>query len=262
MLQENYRREINPEINIKALAASAKHKQRRQGLLTLALMLIAGILVIKYRQPWVQSILTAGLEKMDPRTSDTQSGQQATAATPRRARSKQHPGATVPPASDTRATVSHEIGERAVLAPLQVEVIYGGGRRRTIQTRDSSVNLDLQHGSSAAPAEAGAGPETAVTDAADRVRLSPATVEVVARSVEPKYPLLAKQMNVQGAVVLLTRIDKDGNIQDLQVLSGPDILAAAAEEAVRQWRFRPHMEKGQAVETEAHITVNFTITTH
>src|SRR5712692_10398229 len=229
MLQENYRREINPEINIEALRASAKHKHRRQMLLTLALMLIAGILVIKYGQSWFDSILLAG------------AGEAA-----------------------VQGTVSHEVGQRAVLAPLQVEVIYGSGRHKTIRTRDSSINLNLQHGSAAAaaPAEVSAGPETGMTDAADRVRLSPETVEAVARPVEPKYPPVAKQMNVQGAVVLLAHIDKDGNIQDLQVLSGPDILAAAAQEAVRQWRFRPHMEKGRPVATEARVTVNFTISTH
>jgi len=257
MLQENYRREINPEINIEALRASAKHKHRRQMLLTLALMLIAGILVIKYGQSWFDSILLAGAGEAGPSTSDTQSAQPAT-ATSRRGRSKQAGAAAV------QGTVSHEVGERAVLAPLQVEVIYGSGRHKTIRTRDSSINLNLQHGSAAAaaPAEVSAGPETGMTDAADRVRLSPETVEAVARPVEPKYPPVAKQMNVQGAVVLLAHIDKDGNIQDLQVLSGPDILAAAAQEAVRQWRFRPHMEKGRPVATEARVTVNFTISTH
>lgn len=101
-----------------------------------------------------------------------------------------------------------------------------------------------------------------MTDAADRVRLSPETLQSVARPVEPKYPLQARQMNVEGAVVLLAHIDKDGNVQDLQVLSGPDVLAAAAQEAVRQWRFRPHLENGKAVESEARVTVNFAISSH
>jgi len=79
--------------------------------------------------------------------------------------------------------------------------------------------------------------------------------------VEPNYPLLAKQMKVQGAVVLEALIGRDGNIQDLHVLSGPTILSTAAREAVKQWRFRPYLQSGQAVETEARITVNFTIST-
>ena len=74
-------------------------------------------------------------------------------------------------------------------------------------------------------------------------------------------PLLAKQMKIQGAVVLQVLIGRDGNIQHLHVLSGPAILSAAAREAVKQWRFRPYLQSGQAVETEARITVNFTILT-
>ena len=85
--------------------------------------------------------------------------------------------------------------------------------------------------------------------------------EIVSRPVEPKYPLLAKQMKVQGAVVLQALIGRDGNIQGLNVLSGPQILSTAAQEAVKQWRFRPYVQSGEAVESEARITVNFTIST-
>jgi protein TonB len=68
-------------------------------------------------------------------------------------------------------------------------------------------------------------------------------------------------MKVEGAVVLNALIGRDGNIQKLQVLSGPTILSAAAREAVQQWRFRTYLQSGQAVETESRITVNFTIWT-
>jgi len=66
-------------------------------------------------------------------------------------------------------------------------------------------------------------------------------------------------MKVQGAVVLQALIGRDGNIQGLNVLSGPDILSNAAREAVKQWRFRPYVQSGAPVESEARITVNFTI---
>ena len=39
----------------------------------------------------------------------------------------------------------------------------------------------------------------------------------------------------------------------------PPILAAAAQQAVREWRFKPVVQNGQAVETKAKITVNFNI---
>src|SRR5438309_7913281 len=73
--------------------------------------------------------------------------------------------------------------------------------------------------------------------------------------------MLAKQMKVQGAVVLQVLIGKQGNIQNLQVLSGPAILSTAAREAVLQWCFKQYYVSGQTVETEARVTVNFTIST-
>jgi protein TonB len=54
-------------------------------------------------------------------------------------------------------------------------------------------------------------------------------------------------------------ISKDGAIENPQVMSGPPLLAPAAVEAVRQWRYRPYYLNGQAIEVETQITVNFTL---
>jgi protein TonB len=66
-------------------------------------------------------------------------------------------------------------------------------------------------------------------------------------------------MKVQGSVLLQAFIGVDGVVRDLRVLSGPPILASAAREAARGWRFRPYLQHGQPVETQATIAVNFTI---
>jgi len=92
--------------------------------------------------------------------------------------------------------------------------------------------------------------------------MSSDTAEVVSRPVRPDYPLLARQMKVEGSVILQVLIGRDGLIQNLHVLSGPPILASAAEEAVKQWHFKPHYQGADAVETQAKITVNFTISTN
>jgi protein TonB len=81
------------------------------------------------------------------------------------------------------------------------------------------------------------------------------------RPVDPVYPLLAQQTNVQGSVVLSARVGQDGSVQSVQVVSGPDILANAAVEAIKQWRFKPRNEGGQLVPAETRITVNFNIST-
>ena len=88
----------------------------------------------------------------------------------------------------------------------------------------------------------------------------PRTVQPQAQaSGNASYPMLAQHMNVQGSVVLQALISAEGIMQDLRVLSGPAILGSAAQQAVREWRFKPVVQNGQAVETKAKITVNFTI---
>jgi len=54
-------------------------------------------------------------------------------------------------------------------------------------------------------------------------------------------------------------IARDGSIRNLQLLSGPPLLVAAAIEAVRQWRYRPTLLNGEPVEVITVIDVNFTL---
>ena len=158
---------------------------------------------------------------------------------------------------------------RTVLPPLEVEVV-AGDNHRTMRPGTNSVHVDLQPGTAPQPAgntsvAAVPRPETAAgitSNAAERVQMSAGAAEVVSQPVKPGYPMLARQMKVQGSVILQALIGRDGTIQDLHVLSGPGILANAAEEAVRQWKFKPHLIGNEAVETQARITVNFTISTN
>jgi protein TonB len=155
---------------------------------------------------------------------------------------------------------------RAVLPPLEVEVV-AGNQHRAVNPGDSSVKLEMQPSDGPAPEQTAPvvqsqGSSTpAMTKTSAQVQLSPGGAQVISR-VNPSYPLLAKQMKVQGAVVLEALISKSGSIQDIQVLSGPAILSEAAREAVKQWHFKPYYQGGQPVETEARVTVNFTISTY
>jgi len=154
-----------------------------------------------------------------------------------------------------------------VLPPLEVEVVAGDAHQ-TVHPGTNAVHVDLQRAPSAqtsAPPGDDAGQTAArvATPAAQRTSVSTsAAAGVVSRSVQPDYPMLARQMRVQGSVVVQSLNKRDGLIEDLRVLSGPPILAAAAEEAVRQWHFKPHFVGSQPVETRANITVNFTISTN
>ena len=174
--------------------------------------------------------------------------------------------APVPAAAPATSAPAIVASDRAVLPPLEVEIVTGG-RHHAVKTGSNSVRVDLQSDTTdpqVANNEASnsASAPMSVVQAAETMHLSPNVSQVVSRSVEPDYPLLAKQMKVQGSVVLQALIGRDGNIEDLHVLSGPAILSSAAMQAVKQWRFRPYYLSGEPVETQARITVNFTISTN
>ena len=77
--------------------------------------------------------------------------------------------------------------------------------------------------------------------------------------VKPPYPPLARQARIQGTVVLQAVIGKDGTIQNLRIVSGHPMLAQAALDAVKQWRYKPYMVNGEPVEVDSRITINFTL---
>jgi TonB family protein len=90
------------------------------------------------------------------------------------------------------------------------------------------------------------------------VWLSPQLASLrLAQRVEPLYPEQARQNHIQGDVVLDALIGKDGAVQQLTLTSGDPALAAAATDAVRQWRFRPYRLNGKAVAFKTHVTVEF-----
>lgn len=75
--------------------------------------------------------------------------------------------------------------------------------------------------------------------------------------VEPEYPEAARQQHIQGPVVLEALVGKDGAVEKLSTISGDPQLAAAATDAVRQWRFRPFLRNGSPEEFQTQITVSF-----
>ncbi|MFY9561546.1 MAG: TonB family protein [Terriglobales bacterium] len=77
--------------------------------------------------------------------------------------------------------------------------------------------------------------------------------------VQPVYPPLARQVRVQGPVLLRAIISKTGAIENLTAISGHPMLVKAAIDAVRQWRYRPYLLNDEPVEIETEITVNFVL---
>lgn len=249
-------------------------KQRRLMLVALAMLLVAlGFVLYRNRDFWFpdEEADSDAVETTPVRTAATQPTPTVTVAktSAPASKSKRHSPTSKPDPKNAAAAPAasapvNATTSRTVLPPLEVEVI-AGDTHRTVRPGSNSVRVDLQPGSPPRASDTGAAPDTAsniTNNAAERVQMSADTAEVVTRSVKPGYPLLARQMKVQGSVVLQALIGKDGIIQDLHVVSGPAILASAAQSAVRQWHFKPHFQGTDPVETQAKITVNFTISTN
>jgi periplasmic protein TonB len=258
MMELSQRRIVAPRAPI------AAGSQQSRLVIALVLLLVAlSAVLIKDRQFWFGSESTiVDADYVQPTAAPqaapvtTQTATQAptkpavtpTTPAPAQAAKKQVAAAspsTQPKPADAPAVVTN----RTVLPPLDVEVIAGAAHRK-VHPGSNARKLEL-----AQPATSVARQATPVaaptTNAAQRERL--------AEAIPPSYPPLAQHMNVQGAVVLQALIAADGTIENLHVMSGPAILASAAQQAVRDWKFKPVFQNGMAVETKATITVNFTI---
>lgn len=76
--------------------------------------------------------------------------------------------------------------------------------------------------------------------------------------VMPRYPLIARQKNMGGAVVIRGVVRKDGTIDNVEIIKDlPYGLGEAAKEAVEQWRFHPATYRGEPIDVYYTVTVNF-----
>src|SRR5215469_2473782 len=91
-----------------------------------------------------------------------------------------------------------------------------------------------------------------------RMRIAARVAEAnLIHDVPPQYPPDAGRARIEGTVVLMAVIDKDGTVKDVRVESGLPVLAQAAIDAVRQWRYKPYVIDGEPVEVDSRITINF-----
>ena len=75
----------------------------------------------------------------------------------------------------------------------------------------------------------------------------------------PTYPQIAKSAGIQGTVLLSALIGEDGRVESVTALSGHPMLVRAAEDAVRQWQYRPYILNHEPVTVQTSITVHFTL---
>jgi protein TonB len=111
-------------------------------------------------------------------------------------------------------------------------------------------------------------PDSLGTATPPQVRVAPSRKPVISSGVmegrkvsgaEPRYPTIAVAAHIQGTVVLAATISRAGAIENLRVVSGSPMLAPAAEDAVRTWRYRPYLLNGEPVEVETTVNVIFSL---
>jgi protein TonB len=261
----------NPKTELLRQQAVRTGKQPRQMQIALVLLLAAlAILIATNRDFWFgtdearesdtprsETISKAYSVTASPTTCQTPVAPPAAAKKRLSSQNAAEPSTTAPSPNASANRQSPVVATRTLLPPLEVEVVAGDAHR-TLHPGSNSTNVEIGSGSH---------PDYSTTtsvaalpaNAAGRERLSPVSGPALRQTVEATYPLLGQHASVQGSVVLQAVIGTDGTIVTLRILSGPAILTAAAQQAVRQWRFKPYLQNGQLVETKARITVNFSI---
>lgn len=109
----------------------------------------------------------------------------------------------------------------------------------------------------------GGDPDSVLTDE-PQIALAPVPVggevkaPVIVKRIDPVYPALMQKIRKPGRVVVQCIIDHNGTIQNVAVVDATnELFAAAATEAVRQWKFRPGTHKGRPLDVIYHLTVTF-----
>jgi len=236
---------------------AAQNQQPRKLMLALVLLLVALVAVlVKDRQFWfgseqatIESDVPVQPAAMPANTASVPASSAPAHASKRpvaAAKSSSQPVAPQTPAVTTT---------RTVLPPLDVEVV-AGANHHAVRPPSSATRAEMAKTPAIEPESPAA---TLTSPAAEREAVPVAATHLPQTTLHATYPVLAQHMSVQGSVVLEALVGADGIIENIRVLSGPAILSTAAQQAVREWRFKPIYQNGHAVESKAKITVNFSI---
>jgi protein TonB len=239
-------------------AATHEHDRSRLYFALVILLMALAVVVVKDREFWFGDADAAVADQASPEWNPNSVIQPTPTSAPAAQPTKHVVAAknSIKPVVTAPAAVAIV---RNVLPPLEVEVV-AGDTRGTFHLGSNPVKIEMLPDSGAVSTSSERGPATVATE---RVQMplngTDENAPAKAKTIEASYPLLGRQMKVQGSVLLQALIGADGIIRELRVLGGPAILASAAREAARRWQFKPYLQNGKPVETQANIAVNFTI---
>jgi TonB family protein len=104
------------------------------------------------------------------------------------------------------------------------------------------------------------GVRSSQTSATEKPRAQvPAEVmqRLLVHRVEPTYPAEARRERLEGTIALDMIIGRDGSVLGVHALNGPEILARAATDALRWWKFEPYRINGETAVVETTVAVEF-----
>lgn len=81
--------------------------------------------------------------------------------------------------------------------------------------------------------------------------------KLLVHRVDPVYPPEARAERLEGTIALDLVIGRDGSVESLHALNGPDVLARAAMDALRWWKFEPYRINGKPTPVETTVAVEF-----
>jgi TonB family protein len=82
-------------------------------------------------------------------------------------------------------------------------------------------------------------------------------LKLVTHRVDPDYPAEARAARLQGVIKLDLVVGSDGSVMEVRALNGPEVLAQAAKDALRWWRFEPYRVDGKPVVVETTVAMEF-----
>jgi len=171
------------------------------------------------------------------------------------------PGITQPAPAPAQTTESKATESKLAPAPILVKPGSTSFRETKPQVQDDATVApppSAAIASSGVESLGGVLSSTAVKPSLARVNVSQGVSQgLLIKRVEPRYPVNALATHTQGTVQIDATIDKEGRVLNPKVLSGSVLLASAALDAVRQWRYKPYLLDGQPVEIHTQITINF-----
>jgi TonB family protein len=155
-------------------------------------------------------------------------------------------------------------GSDAMQKQIEAQSVLKGNLKPQADTSapPPTSGIDMGTGNAgAAPNVFGSKPALNVAPAAPKT-ISVAASIMAGRAIskpQPVYPSFAKTARVEGTVVLHATISKTGTIQNVSVVSGPQMLRQAALDAVKTWRYKPYLLDNEPVEVETNVDVIFVL---